>query len=408
MALVNPPPKGELVHLKRLWRFLAPYKGKVAIALVALVTAAGCVLALGQGLRHVIDAGFGSKDPHLLNVALGAVVCVSILLAGATWTRFYLMMSVGERVIADVRQAAFRHVLTLSPAFFDASRTGEISSRLTNDSEQMRQVIGFGVSMFLRNGLMMLGALVMLFATSPKLATFIVLGVPATLIPILIMGRRVRRLSRVNQDRVADVTAHIDESLHEIRTVQAYRHEERTNERFAAATESAYAAGVDRIRVKAWLISLVMLIGFCAVGVILWIGGHDVFEGRLTAGELSAFVFYAAIVAASAGVVSEVWGEIQRAAGATERLMELLDVKPSIIVAEPALKLASRVRGEIRFEEVTFAYPTRPETIALGPVSFGVNPGERVALVGPSGAGKSTVFALILRFYDPASGRILI
>ncbi len=248
----------------------------------------------------------------------------------------------------------------------------------------------------------------MLFASSAKLAAFIVLGVPATLIPILIMGRRVRRLSRVNQDRVADVTAHIDESLHEIRTVQAYCHEERTDERFAAATESAYEAGVDRIRVKAWLISLVMLIGFCAVGVILWIGGHDVFEGRLTAGQLSAFVFYAAIVAASAGVVSEVWGEIQRAAGATERLMELLDVKPALVIATPVIRLPLRVTGAIRFDEVAFAYPTRLETTALGPVSFTISPGERVALVGPSGAGKSTVFALILRFYDPASGRILI
>ncbi len=408
MTTVTPSPKGEIVHLLRLWRFLAPYRGRLVIALVALVTASGCVLALGQGLRHVIDAGFGSRDPHLLNVALGAVVGVSILLAGATWTRFYLMMSVGERVIADVRQAAFAHVLTLSPAFFDASRTGEISSRLTNDSEQMRQVIGFGVSMLLRNAIMMAGSLVMLFATSAKLAAFIVLGVPATLIPILLMGRRVRSLSRLNQDRVADVSAHIDESLHEIRTVQAYRHEERTNERFAAATEAAYAAGVDRIRVKAWLISLVMLIGFCAVGVILWIGGHDVFEGRLTAGQLSAFVFYAAIVAASAGVVSEVWGEIQRAAGATERLMELLDVKPALVVEPPPIHLPSRVTGAIRFDEVTFAYPTRPETTALGPVSFAISPGERVALVGPSGAGKSTVFALILRFYDPVAGRILL
>jgi ATP-binding cassette subfamily B protein len=232
--------------------------------------------------------------------------------------------------------------------------------------------------------------------------------VPATLVPILVMGRRVRRLSRLNQDRVADVSAHIDESLHEIRVVQAYRHEERTRDRFTGATEAAYAAGVDRIRVKAWLISLVMLIGFCAVGVILWIGGHDVFAGRLTAGELSAFVFYAAVVAASAGVVSEVWGEIQRAAGATERLMELLDTRPALAVATPLIRLPSRVTGAIRFDEVAFAYPSRPDTIALGPVSFTVNPGERVALVGPSGAGKSTIFALILRFYDPRSGRILV
>ncbi len=401
-------PRSSLAHLKRLWRFVAPYRARVVVALCALMTAAGCVLALGQGLRHVIDAGFGSRDPQLLNAALAGVVAIAILLAVATWTRFYLMMSVGERIIADLRCAAFSHVLTLSPAFFDLSRTGEISSRITNDSEQIRQVIGFGFSMFLRNGLMMLGALAMLFATSVKLAALIVLGVPATLIPILLMGRRVRRLSRANQDRVADVTAHIDESLHEIRTVQAYRHEERTRDHFVRSAEAACASGIDRVRVKAWLISLVMLIGFCAVGVILWIGGHDVFEGRLSAGELSAFVFYAGIVAASAGVVSEVWGEIQRAAGATERLLELLDEQPALVTAEPALPMPPRIEGALRFEEVSFCYPARPNTVAAGPLSFAVEPGERVALVGPSGAGKSTLFALLLRFYDPQSGRVLL
>ena len=400
--------RSSLAHLKRLWRFVAPYRARVVVALLALMTAAGCVLALGQGLRYVIDAGFGSRDPQLLNAALAGVVAIAILLAVATWTRFYLMMSVGERIIADLRCAAFSHVLTLSPAFFDLSRTGEISSRITNDSEQIRQVIGFGFSMFLRNGLMMLGALAMLFATSVKLAALIVLGVPATLIPILLMGRRVRRLSRANQDRVADVTAHIDESLHEIRTVQAYRHEERTRDHFVRSAEAACASGIDRVRVKAWLISLVMLIGFCAVGVILWIGGHDVFEGRLTAGELSAFVFYAGIVAASAGVVSEVWGEIQRAAGATERLLELLDEQPALVTVEPALPMPTRIRGALRFDEVSFCYPARPATVAAGPLSFAVEPGERVALVGPSGAGKSTLFALLLRFYDPQAGRVLL
>jgi len=262
--------------------------------------------------------------------------------------------------------------------------------------------------MLLRNALMMVGALVLLFATSAKLAALIVLGVPATLIPILLMGRRVRRLSRVNQDRVADVSSHIDESLHEIRTVQAYVHEERTRGQFNVATEAAFEVGLHRVRIKAWLISLVMLIGFCAVGVILWIGGHDVFAGRMTAGELSAFVFYAGIVATGAGTVSEVWGEIQRGAGATERLMELLDTQPTLATAAPVINLPSRVTGAIRFDEVAFSYPARPEVMALGPVSFAVNPGERVALVGPSGAGKSTIFSLILRFYDPSSGRILL
>jgi ATP-binding cassette subfamily B protein len=407
-AAVAATQRSSLAHLRRLWRFVQPYRWRVALALAALMTAAGCVLALGQGLRHVIDAGFGSRDPQLLNAALAGVVGIAILLAVATYVRFYTMMSVGERVIADLRCAAFAHVLTLSPAFYDSARTGDLSSRITNDTEQIRQVIGFGVSMFLRNGLMMLGALAMLFATSIKLAALIVLGVPATLVPILLMGRRVRRLSRLNQDRVADVSAHIDESLHEIRTVQAYRHEAHTRERFFEATAAACAVGVDRVRMKAWLISLVMLIGFSAVGVILWIGGHDVFEGRLTAGELSAFVFYAGIVASSAGVVSEVWGEIQRAAGSTERLMELLDEVPVLTVASPLITLPARVAGTLRFDEVVFSYPTRADAVAAGPLSFAVAAGERIALVGPSGAGKSTVFALILRFYDPQSGRVLI
>jgi ATP-binding cassette subfamily B protein len=402
------PPKGELVHLLRLARFLVPYRWRIAAALAALLVAASCLLVLGQGLRYVVDAGFGSGDPRLLNAALAGVVAVAVVLAAATWVRFYLMMSVGERVIADLRQGVFAHVLTLSPAFYDSARTGEIASRLTNDSEQLRQVIGFGFSLLLRNLLTMAGALLLMFATSPKLAALIVLGVPATLVPILLMGRRVRRLARVNQDRVADVSSHVDESLHEIRTVQAYGHEDRTRERFDEATAAACAAGVQRVRVKAWLISIVMLIGSCAVGVILWIGGHDVFSGRMTAGELSAFVFYAAMVAGGAGTVSEVWGEIQRGAGATERLMELLDTRPVLAAIAPVIKLPPRVSGTIRFDEAVFAYPSRLETIALGPVSFAVGPGERVALVGPSGAGKSTIFALLLRFYDPLSGRILV
>ncbi len=397
-----PPP------LRRLLGFLLPYRWHVAAALVALIVAAGSVLALGQGLRFVIDSGFGSGNPAMLNTALAGVITVAVVLSVATFTRFYLMMSVGERVIADLRRAVFSHVLTLSPAFFDASRTGDIVSRLTNDSDQLRQVIGFGLSMFLRNALMMAGALLLLFATSPKLAALIVLGVPATLVPILVVGRRVRRLSRTSQDRVAAVSAQVDEAIHEIRTVQAWGHEARTRAAFDAVTEAAYAAGVDRIRVKAFLIASVMLIAFCAVGAILWVGGHDVLAGRLTAGELSAFVFYAGIVASGAGTVSEVWGEIQRAAGATERLMELLDTRPLLQAEAPVTALPQPLRGAIRFEGVGFAYPTRPESPALAELGFDVCPGERVALVGPSGAGKTTIFALLLRFYDPQSGRIRI
>lgn len=400
--------KGDVAQLRRLLRFLLPYRTRVTVALVALLVASGSVLALGQGLRFVIDSGFGSGNPAMLNAALAGVIAIAVVLAVSTYTRFYLMMSTGEQVIADLRRAVFAHVLTLSPAFFDTTRTGDIVSRVTNDSEQLRQVIGFGLSMLLRNGLMMIGALVLLFTTSPRLAFLIVLGVPATLIPILLLGRYVRRLSRSNQDRVAEVSAQVDEAMHEIRTVQAYGHEPRTAEAFDAAIAAACASGVERVRVKAWLISSVMLIAFCAVGVILWIGGHDVLEGRLTAGQLSAFVFYAGIVASGAGTVSEVWGEIQRAAGATERLMELLDAQSALTVSEPRTALAARARGEIRFDNVGFAYPTRPDAPALSGLTFAVQPGERVALVGPSGAGKTTIFALLLRFYDPQSGRVMI
>ena len=403
-----PPPKGDIAQLARLSRFLRPHGSRIIGALAALVVASACVLALGQGLRAVIDAGFGSGNPAHLNLALAGFVLVAVVLAVATWFRFYLMMSTGERVIADLRRAVYNHVLSLSPAYFDSARTGEIVSRLTNDTTQLQQVIGFGISMFLRNALMSIGAVVLLFVASVKLAALIVLGIPATVVPILVIGRRVRRLSRDNQDRVADVSAHVDESIHEIRTVQAYVHEQADREAFGRATDAALDVGVLRVRVKAWLIALVMLIGFCAVGLILWIGGQDVLAGRMTAGELSAFVFYAVLVATGAATISEVWGEIQRAAGATERLMELLETRPEVAVPTAPLPLPARVAGTVRFDAVSFAYPGRPDVSALASVSFAVSPGEHVALVGPSGAGKSTLFALLLRFYDPQSGSITI
>jgi ATP-binding cassette subfamily B protein len=374
--------------------------------MVALVFAAGCVLALGQGVRHVVDGGFGSGDPRLLDQALAAVIGLAATLALATWFRFFLMMTTGERVVADLRRAVFDHVIGLEPAFFEATRTGEVVSRLTNDATLLQQVIGFGVSMFVRNALMMLGAAVMLFVTSWKLALLVLIGVPATLIPILVLGRRVRRLSRDNQDRVADVSAYVEEAVHEVRTVQAYVHEDVDRARFAAHAEAAYRSGVSRVRQKAFLISSVMLIAFSAVGIILWVGGHDVLAGRLSAGELAAFVFYAAVVAGGAGTVSEVWGELQRAAGATERLVELLETPPRIVAPPAPAAAPAGGRLEIAFEEVQFSYPARPDAPALERFTLRVAAGERVALVGPSGAGKSTVFALLLRFYDPQAGTI--
>ena len=394
--------------LRRLLRFLLPYRLRIAGALAALVVAAGSVLALGQGLKLVIDAGFASGDPGLLDRALAGVVTVAVVMSAATWARFYFMMTTGERVITDIRRAVYGHLLALEPAFFEQVRTGEVISRLTNDVTQLQSVVGFGISMFLRNALMGFGALVMLVLTSGKLAALVVLGVPATLIPILLLGRKVRRLSRANQDRVAEVSAYVDESIHEIRTVQAYGHEDTDREYFGERAEAAYASGVERIGNKAFLIAAVMLIAFCAVGLILWIGGHDVLAGRITAGELSAFVFYAMVVASAAGALSETWGELQRAAGSTERLMELMDTVPRLAAPASPRALPVPPRGEVRLERVTFHYPARAQVAALADFSLAVAPGERVALVGPSGAGKSTVFQLLLRFYDPASGRVLV
>jgi len=393
--------------LGRLSRFLLPYRARIACALLALVVAAAGVLALGQGLRYVVDAGFGSGEPQLLNAALAAAVAIAVTLSVATYFRFYLMMTAGERVVTDLRRAVFDHLLGLSPGFFESARTGEVISRLASDTTVVQQVIGYGLSMFVRNLLMMLGAAAMLFVTSWKLALLVLAGVPATLVPILLLGRRVRRLSRRSQDRVADVSSHVDEAVHEVRTVQAYGHEDHDREEFARHAEGAYAAAAAGIGQKAALIAAVMLIAFCAVGVILWVGGHDVLAGRMTPGELSAFVFYAGIVATGAGTVSEVWGELQRAAGATERLFELLDARPEIVApsAPQAVPAAPRT---VEFDGVTFAYAARPETPALERFSLRIAAGERVALVGPSGAGKSTVLALLLRFYDPQAGAVRI
>ncbi len=396
-----------MAAMLRLARFLVPYRWRVAAALVALLVAAGSVLALGQGLKYVVDRGFGGGEARLLDQALGAMVALAAVLAVATYFRFRLMMTTGERVVTDLRRAVFDRLLGLSPAFFESTRTGEVISRLTSDTTVLQQVIGYGLSMFVRNLLMMLGAAGMLIYTSWKLAALVLLGVPATLVPILLLGRRVRRLSRASQDRVADVSAHVDEAVHEVRTVQAYVHEEQDRTDFARHAEAAYAAGARRIGPKAFLIAAVMLIAFCAVGVILWVGGHDVLAGRMSAGELSAFVFYAVVVATGAGTVSEVWGEIQGAAGASERLFELLDARPEIVApAQPAP--APRSPREFEFDNVTFAYPSRPAAPALAGFTLRLAAGERVALVGPSGAGKSTVLALLLRFYDPQAGAIRI
>jgi ATP-binding cassette subfamily B protein len=398
----TPPPR----DLALLWRYVRPYRRRLAVALVALVVAAGCFLVLGQGLRQVIDSGFTQRDPGALDRALFLLLTVIVVMASATYTRFYLVSWLGERVVADLRADVFSHLLTLSPAFFEQQRTGEMISRLTADSALLEQVVGTSVSLAARNLLMGAGSLVMLALTSLKLTLLVLLMVPVVIAPIALFGRRVRRLSRASQDRVADLGAYVDEALHEIRTVQAYGHEEADRTLFGARVAAAFDTARRRIRQRAALIAAVILLVFGGVGVILWIGGHDVLGGRLTAGELSAFVFYSALVAGAAAAISEVAGDLQRGAGAAERLLEILRTAPQVAVPQRPEPLPAPARGAIEFDNVTFCYPTRPHQPALDRFSLRIAPGEKLAVVGPSGAGKSTLFQLLLRFYDPDAGSI--
>jgi len=400
------PPATALRVLARVGRFVAPYRGRIAVALVALVVAAGATLALGQGVKIVIDRGFLERDAAALDGALAASLAVIVVMALATYVRFYNVSWLGERVTADLRRAVFDHLLRLPPGWFELKRTGEVISRLTSDTTMLETVIGSSASLALRNLLLLAGGLVMLALTSPKLTLLVLVGVPLTVAPIVLFGRRVRKLARDTQDRVGDVGAYVDEAIHEIRTVQAYVHEAADRETFAGRVEDAFGTARLRVHQRAMLVAMVIFLVFGAVGVILWVGGHDVLAGRMSAGELSAFVFYAVIVASAVGTISEVVGDLQRAAGATERLFELLAVEPEIATPAQPVALPSPSRGEVEIAAVTFHYPSRPDANALDDFSLSVKRGERVALVGPSGAGKTTVFQLLLRFYDPQSGTV--
>ena len=403
-----PPRRPIFRTVRRLSPFLVPYRRRFLVAGVALVIAALCALAMGQGLKLVIDRGFAAADPHALDEALVALLGIIAVMAVATYVRFYNVAWIGERVTADLRRRVFDHLLTLSPGFFEITRTGEVISRLTNDTTMLETVIGSSLSLALRNIVLGVGALVLLMLTSLKLTLLVLVGLPIVLLPIILFGRRVRRLARASQDRVADTGAYVDESIHEVRTVQAYAHEPEDRRAYAERVEAAFDAGVRRIKQRALLIAAVIFLVFVAIGIVLWLGGHDVLSGRLSAGQLGAFVFYAVIVATSIGAVSEVAGELQRAAGATERLMELLDTPPEIAAPADPFPLPDPPHGTVALDEVTFCYPSRPNDPALRALSLGVAAGERVALVGPSGAGKTTVFQLLLRFYDPQQGRVLI
>ena len=396
---------GELGHL---WRYVRRYPWQLAGAFVALVIAAGTVLAMGVGLRRLVDDGFTGGNAALLDQAVFVLFGVTLVLAASSFARFYLVSWIGERVVADIRREVFDHVITLPPSYFEMTRSGEVISRLTTDTTVLQVVGESTVSIAIRNALLLIGGTVLLIVTSPKLTGLVFLVVPLILLPILVYGRKVRRLSRVTQDRVADVGVYINESIGEIRTVQAFGHEPEDRKSFAGRVEDTFRAAVARIRARALLTAAVIVFAFGAISVILWIGGHDVLSGRISGGELSAFVFYAVVVAGSIGALSEVIGDLQRAAGATERLLELLSTRPEIAAPAQPRPLPLPAPGAVAFRDVEFRYPARPEQAALHGFDAEIQPGEKVALVGPSGAGKSTVFQLLLRFYDPQEGAVLL
>ncbi|TPG83521.1 ATP-binding cassette domain-containing protein [Pseudomonas mandelii] len=390
-------------------RFIAPYRWPAVGALLALIVTAGITLSMGQGIRLLVDQGFMTQSPHLLNQSIGLFMLLVVGLAIGTFARFYLVSWIGERVVADIRRQVFNHLIYLHPGFYEDNRSSEIQSRLTADTTLLQSVIGSSLSLFLRNLLMVIGGIVLLFITNPKLTSIVVVALPLVIAPILIFGRRVRSLSRLSQDRIADIGSYVSETLGQIKTVQAYNHQVQDEQRFAATVEEAFNTARKRIFQRAWLITLVIVLVLGAVGVMLWVGGMDVIAGRISAGELAAFVFYSLIVGSAFGTLSEVIGELQRAAGAAERIAELL--RSENIIRPPTtglVTLPERVKGDLVLQDVRFSYPSRPESYAVDGLNLTINAGETVALVGPSGAGKSTVYDLLLRFYDPAEGRILL
>lgn len=395
--------------LRMAWAFVAPYRWRVLGALVALVFTAGITLSMGQGIKLLVDQGLATQSAEALKHSIALFFALVLALAVGTYTRFYLVSWIGERFVADIRKRVFNHLIELHPGFYENNRSSEIQSRLTADTTLLQSVIGSSLSMALRNLIIMIGGVVLLVITNPKLSAIVLVALPLVIAPILIFGRKVRALSRQSQDRVADVGSYVGEVLGQIKTVQAYNHQDEDTHRFGLSVEAAFATARKRIAQRAWLITVVIVLVLGAVGVMLWVGGMDVIAGRISGGELAAFVFYSLIVGSSFGTLSEVIGELQRAAGAAERISELLQARNQIRApANGQLELPTPVQGRIELEDVHFAYPLRPDTFAVEGISLKVEPGETVALVGPSGAGKSTLFDLLLRFFDPQTGRILI
>jgi ATP-binding cassette subfamily B protein len=398
----------DLRQLRRLGRYLRPYRWRLAATLVALVLAASSVLVLGVGLRYLIDGAFGEGRSAALDHALEAALIVIVVLAVATFARAYLVTWLGERVIADLRREVYDHVIGLSPGFFELTRTGEVLSRLTSDAAVIQTVISASLSQALRNILLLTGGLALLVSTNPKLTGLVLVVVPLVVVPIVVIGRRVRRLSRLAQDRIGELGAQTEETLNAVRTVQAFAQEGRERSRFASLGEQAFGAAAERAWARGLLAGSVIALVLGAIVVVLWVGGRDVLAGTITGGELAAFVFYASVVATATGALSEIMGDLQRAAGATERMFELLDTQPAVTAPAKPSPLPEPARGAVRFAAVDFAYPARPDFPALHRLNVAIAPGETVALVGPSGAGKSSVFQLLMRFYDPDAGAVLL
>lgn len=397
-----------LAETSRLLTYFRPYRWRVATAAIALLIAAGTMLGLGQGLRWMVDSGLAAGNREMLDQSLLVLLGVVCILSAATATRYYMVTWMGERIAADLRRAVFDHLITLEPGFFEERHTGELLSRLTADTTVLQSTIGTSVSIALRNLLILIGGTTLLAITSFKLTLLVSLCVPLVVVPIVVYGRRVRRLARATQDRVGDVGAYADEAFHSIRTLQAFGHETQDRQFFGTQVERSFAAALKRISSRAQLTAVIIFLVFAAIGVILWIGGHDMLAGRISAGELSAFVFYSVMVAGAVGALAEVFGELQQAAGATERLLELLHTDPTITSPAKPTPMPEPARGEVSFDRVSFAYPTRRDQPALSNFDLHIESGQTVALVGPSGAGKSTVFNLLLRFNDPQQGAVRI
>lgn len=399
---------GAGTTLTQVLPFIRPYTRQLIAATLALIFTAGITLGLVQYARIIVDAGFVAGSAQTLGEAVFAFLLVAILQALGTFARFYWVTWLGERVTADIRKAVFNHLLNMHPSYFEENISGEIQSRITTDTTLLQTVIGSSASIALRNLLLMFGGVIFLFITNPRLTSVVLICIPLVIAPIVFFGRRVRTQSRHTQDEIANVGAYVGESLHQIKTVQAYNHQDEDRRLFAGHVEAAFQVALTQVRSRALMIALVMTLIFAALAVMIWVGGQDVISGRMSAGELTAFVVYAVMVASAVGAISQVIGDLQRAAGATERLMELLQAQTRISAPVMPVTLPQPVRGELSLRKVAFSYPSRPLQPALSDLDLHIPAGSSLALVGPSGAGKSTVFELLLRFYDPSAGDLLL